>query len=72
MPTLSIVGLGPSDAALLTLGSLERLERARRVVVCSTPPALVEHLKSRGVKIEPAPFDAAALLRGVDERMTRH
>src|SRR5215469_13990010 len=70
MPTLSIVGLGPSDAALLTLGSLERLERAPRVVVCTTPPALVDHLKSRGVKIEPAPFDTAALLRGVGEAVS--
>ena len=70
MPTLSIVGLGPSDAALLTLGSLERLERAQRVVVCSTPPSLVEHLKSRGVKIETAPFDAAALLRGVGDAVS--
>src|SRR5215471_6186640 len=66
MPMLSIVGLGPSDAALLTLGSLERLERAPRVVVCTTPPALIDYLKARGVKIESAPFDTAALLRGVD------
>jgi MazG family protein len=67
MPTLSIVGLGPSDAALLTLGSLERLERAPRTIVCSAPPSLIEHLKSRGVKIQPAAFDGSALLRGVGE-----
>lgn len=67
MPTLSIVGLGPSDATLLTLGSLERLERSPRTVVCTTPPALVEHLKSHGVKLEEPPFDAAALLRGVGD-----
>src|ERR1700730_250715 len=65
MPTLSIVGLGPSDAQLLTLGSVEQLERSPRVVVCSAPPALVEHLKSLGVKLQPASFDCPALLRGV-------
>jgi len=66
MPTLSIVGLGPSDAALLTLGSIEQLERAPRVVVLGAPPALADYLKGRGVRIEAAPFDGAALLRGVD------
>jgi tetrapyrrole methylase family protein/MazG family protein len=66
MPTLRIVGLGPSDAALLTLGSLEQLEQAPRTVVCSAPPALVDYLKSRGVKIEDAPFDGPDLLRGVE------
>ena len=64
---LSIVGLGPSDASLLTLGALERLERAPRVVLCALPPALAEFLKGRGVRVEAAPFDAGALLRGVDE-----
>jgi tetrapyrrole methylase family protein/MazG family protein len=64
MPTLTIVGLGPSDAALLTLGALERLERSARVVVSGAPPALVDHLKSRGVKLHPADFDNGALMRG--------
>jgi len=67
MPTLSIVGLGPSDASLLTLGALERLRSAPRVVLCAQPPALADFLKERDVKIETAPFDGSSLLRGVDE-----
>jgi tetrapyrrole methylase family protein/MazG family protein len=67
MPTLTIVGLGPSDAALLTLGALERLEAAPRAISCAAPPALVDFLKSRGVRVEPTPFDASAFLRGVPD-----
>lgn len=67
MPTLTIVGIGPSDAAFLTLGALDHLERASRVVVCGAPTALTEHLKSRNVRIVPAPCEAGTLLRGVDE-----
>jgi MazG family protein len=67
MPTLTIVGLGPSDAALLTLGALARLEGMPRVVAISAPPALLDHLKGRGVKLQPATFDGASLLRGTPE-----
>ncbi len=67
MPTLSIVGLGPSDAALLTLGSLDALKRSPRAVLLSAPPALADHLKREGVTLEAAPFDGGALLRGVPE-----
>jgi MazG family protein len=67
MPTLTIVGLGPSDASLLTLGALERLERAPRVALCNAAPALEEHLASRGVRVQAAPFHGASLLRGVPE-----
>src|SRR5579863_9973182 len=64
MPTLTIVGLGPSDAAQLTLGALDRLLASPRFLPCSAPPALIDHLKSRGVNVVAAPFDGAALLRG--------
>jgi tetrapyrrole methylase family protein/MazG family protein len=64
MPTLTIVGLGPSDAQLLSLGAVDHLEKAQRVVTCGAPPALVDFLKSRGVPVAPAPFDGGALLRG--------
>ncbi len=67
MPTLAIVGLGPSDASLLTLGALRRLSAAPRVMLCCAPPALAEHLKSKGVSIESTPFDGGGLLRGVPE-----
>ena len=43
MPTLTIIGLGPSDASLLTLGALERLERAPRVALCNIAPTLEQH-----------------------------
>jgi tetrapyrrole methylase family protein / MazG family protein len=64
MPTLTIVGLGPSDASLLTLGALERLSALPRVVALSAPPSLADALKSRGVRLEPSPFDGPAVLRG--------
>ncbi len=65
MATLTIVGLGPGDANLVTLGALERLQRAGRFAACSVPPALLEYLDTLGVKVQnPAPFDGAALLRG--------
>jgi MazG family protein len=67
MPTLTIVGLGPSDASLLTLGALERLERAPRVALCNIAPSLELHLKDRGVRLVGAPFHGPSLLRGVPE-----
>ncbi|HXW75799.1 MAG TPA: nucleoside triphosphate pyrophosphohydrolase, partial [Candidatus Eremiobacteraceae bacterium] len=67
MPSLAIVGVGPSDASLLTLGALDRLSSAPRVILCGAPPALAAALKERDVNVEPAPFDSAALLRGIPE-----
>lgn len=66
MPALSIVGLGPSDAKLLTVGALETLQRSPRVVVCNAAPATIQYLKEHGVAIESSPFDGSALLRGVE------
>jgi len=67
MPALTIVGLGPSDASLITLGALDRLEKAARVALVNAPPALAEFLQTRGVTVEAAPFDGAELLRGKPE-----
>ena len=67
MATLAIVGLGPSDASLLTLGAIERLQRSPRVILCAAVPALADHLRARGVNVVATPFDGAALLRGVPE-----
>ena len=67
MPTLAVVGLGPSDSSLLTLGALERLKAARKTAVCVAPPALVEFLQRNGVNIVATRFDGAALLRGVPQ-----
>ncbi len=66
MPVLSIVGLGPSDAALLTVGALERLRSAPKVVTCNAAPATVQYLRDAGIDAQAAPFDASALLRGVE------
>lgn len=67
MPTLAIVGLGPSDSSLLTLGALERLQQAPRTAVCAAPPALIEYLKAHGVNVVIVALDGNALLRGVPE-----
>lgn len=65
MPQLSIVGLGPSDARLLTIGALEALRAAPKVLACNAAPATVEYLRANGISVEPVPFDGGALLRGV-------
>ena len=67
MPKLVVVGLGPSDASLLTLGALDRLQALRRVILCNAAPAFIEHLKSRGVNVVEPQFDGGALLRGIPE-----
>ncbi|MBC5800105.1 MAG: nucleoside triphosphate pyrophosphohydrolase [Candidatus Eremiobacteraeota bacterium] len=75
-----IVGLGPGDADLITLGSLEALRAAGRAVTLLAPPELVLFLESEGVEIvrdgitEPALFvrgsrDAIdAFVRALDGR----
>ncbi len=68
MPQLSIIGLGPSDAQLLTVGALERLRASPRVFTCNASPATVQYLGDAGIEVEvwSAPLDAGALMRGVD------
>ncbi|MBV8594811.1 MAG: nucleoside triphosphate pyrophosphohydrolase [Candidatus Eremiobacteraeota bacterium] len=66
MPHVSIVGLGPSDAALLTIGALERLKSVPVVYTCNAAPATLSYLRDAGVDAKAVPFDASALLRGVD------
>ena len=66
MPVTSIVGLGPSDARLLTVGALESLQQSPRVFACNAAPATIGYLKEHGVAVEPVPFDGSALLRGVE------
>jgi len=65
MPELSIVGLGPSDARLLTIGALESLQAAPAVFTCNAAPATIEFLRERGVRVHTLPVDAGELLRGV-------
>ena len=66
MAKLAIVGLGPSDSSLLTLGALDRLQRAPRAAVCAVPASVTDYLRSNGVRIVPAPADGADLLRGTE------
>jgi MazG family protein len=46
-----IVGLGPGDPDLLTLGSLESLRAVGRAVTVLAPPELVLFLESEGVRV---------------------
>ena len=66
MPGLvRIVGLGPGDPDLLTLGSLEALRAAARVVALLAPPELGAFLEREGVRIERGRVaDPALFVRG--------
>ena len=48
---IRIVGLGPGDPHLLTLGSLEALRAARSAVTVLAPPELTLFLESEGVTV---------------------
>src|SRR5476649_2041204 len=48
---LRIVGLGPGDPDLLTLGSRESLRAVGRAVTVLAPPDLVLFLESEGVSV---------------------
>lgn len=48
---MRVVGLGPGDPDLLTLGSREAMRRVGRVVPVLAPPDLVLFLESEGVEI---------------------
>ena len=48
---LRIVGLGPGDPDLLTLGSREAMRAVGRAVTVLAPPDLVLFLESEGVAI---------------------
>jgi tetrapyrrole methylase family protein/MazG family protein len=52
MALIRIVGLGPGDPDLVTLGSLEALRRVGRAVALLAPPDLVLFLESEGVAID--------------------
>jgi len=65
---IRIVGLGPGDPDLLTLGSLEALRAVGRAVVLLAPPELVLFIESEGIAIlrDRVP-DAALFVRGSSE-----
>jgi tetrapyrrole methylase family protein / MazG family protein len=64
-----IVGLGPGDPELLTLGGVEALRKTGRVAALLAPPDLTKYLVAQGVEIaHNFEGDAALLVRGsVDE-----
>jgi tetrapyrrole methylase family protein/MazG family protein len=67
-PAIRIVGLGPGDADLLTLGSRESLRAVGRAATVLAPPALMLFLESDGVTIERSLIsDQGLFLRGSTE-----
>jgi MazG family protein len=65
---IRIVGLGPGDPGLLTLGSREALRAVGRAATVLAPPELVRFLESDGIAIERALIvDQGLFLRGSTE-----
>jgi MazG family protein len=67
-----IVGLGPGDPGLLTIGSLDALRAIGRAVVLLAPPDLKAYLERSGVEIVHQIVDDPALLvRGASDEIAR-
>src|ERR1700694_2545042 len=65
---IRIVGLGPGDPGLLTLGSLESLRAVGRAVTVLTPPELTLFLETQGVTlVRDRITDAQLFVRGSSE-----
>ena len=65
-----IVGLGPGDPDLLTLGSLDALRATGRAVTLLAPPELTKYLIANGVEIVPGfVSDPALFVRGSAEQL---
>jgi len=64
-----IVGLGPGDPGLLTLGSLDALRAAERIVLLAVPADLATYLETHGAPADRIGGERAALIvRGaIDE-----
>jgi tetrapyrrole methylase family protein/MazG family protein len=68
MMVIRIVGLGPGDPDLLTLGSREALRAVGRAVTVMAPPALALFLESDGITVERGLIsDQGLFLRGSTE-----
>ena len=67
-----IVGLGPGDPQLLTLGSVEALRAIGRAVTLLAPPDLTKYLAEQGVTIvRDLVDDASLLVRGSTESIEK-
>lgn len=67
-----IVGLGPGDPQLLTLGSVEALRRIGRAVTLLAPPDLTKYLAENGVTIvRDLAEDPPLVVRGSTELVDR-
>lgn len=65
---VKIVGLGPGDPRLLTLGSLDALREVGRAIALLAPRELVDYLRSCGIEIdERLASDDALVVRGSTE-----
>ncbi|MGP6156110.1 MAG: nucleoside triphosphate pyrophosphohydrolase [Vulcanimicrobiaceae bacterium] len=70
MGLIRIVGLGPGDPDLVTLGSLEALRAVGRAVLLLAPPELVLFLESEGVTILRGRItDPGLFVRGSDDEI---
>jgi tetrapyrrole methylase family protein / MazG family protein len=67
-----IVGLGPGDPGLLTIGALDALRSTGKAVVVLAPPDLTSYIERNGVEIVRGFVDDPALLvRGSGEEIAR-
>ena len=63
-----IVGLGPGDPSLLTVGSLEALRATARVTTALAPPHLTKYLTDAGIDVvRELAGEASLLIRGSTE-----
>ncbi|MDH2908573.1 MAG: nucleoside triphosphate pyrophosphohydrolase [Candidatus Eremiobacteraeota bacterium] len=67
-----IIGLGPGDPSLLTVGAIEALSGVSRVTLLLAPPDLRESLAQRAIAFDAEPLhDAAAIVRGSSDAIDR-
>jgi tetrapyrrole methylase family protein/MazG family protein len=67
-----VIGLGPGDPSLLTIGSLESLRALGRAIALLAPPDLSRYLSRNGVEIVSGMVDDPALfVRGGNDEIER-
>ena len=67
-----IIGLGPGDPQLLTLGSLDAMRAVGRAVTLLAPPELAKYLAEQGVKpLAGRVGDASLFVRGSSDEIER-